>query len=337
MQRCPCSRARPLWLLAGLLLLLAGCGGGSGGDSPEHGRVLRLTHGLDATHPVHIAMESMAGEIARETGNRIRVVIYPSEQIGSEREGLELLQLGALDITKVSSSVLESFSPEFRVFGVPYLFRDDAHRWAALEGPIGDGMLEKPEPYRLRGLCFYDAGSRSFYTTGRRVEKPADLTGLAIRVQESATAIAMVRTLGGAPTPISWGELYTALQQGVVDGAENNPPSFHLSRHYEVCKFYSLDEHTAVPDVLVISKRTWDSLTPADQAIVQRAADNSSKLQRELWGKATEEALRAVSEAGVEVIRVDKAQFAARLEPLYEGYLRDPVIGPLFQQIRDLP
>ena len=188
---------------------------------------------------------------------------------------LELLQIGSLGMTKVSSSVLEQFVPAFRVFGLPYLFRDDAHRFAVLEGPVGRQLLLAGEAVWLRGLTYYDAGTRSFYTTRRAIERPRDLSGLKIRTQESASAIRMINLLGGAATPISFGELYTALQQGIVDGAENNPPSYHTSRHYEVARFYSLDEHTAVPDVLLVSTVVWEERPAIFSAFSAKSALSS--------------------------------------------------------------
>ncbi len=263
----------------------------------------------------------------------MRIEIYPSGQLGSERECLELLQIGSIAITKVSASVMESFAPEFRVFSLPFLFQGQDHRFAVLDGPIGRSILNSAEPYRLHGLAYYDAGARSFYTVGRPVREPGDLRGLKIRVQESKTAMDMVRTLGGSPTPISWGELYTALQQGVVDGAENNPPSFYLSRHYEVAKFYVLNEHTAVPDVLVVGMPVWNRLTPQEQQWLQEAATNSVALQRELWSEATAEALAEVEAAGVEVIRPDKSAFSEAVKDMIAQAGQDPVLGPLINAI----
>jgi len=314
------------WLgVAGVLVL--GC------TPVGDGRVLRLAHGLSTSHPVHRAMEHLAERAAAHSGGALRVVIYPSEQLGSERECLELLQVGSLAMTKVSAAVLESFAEPFRVFGVPYLFRDDEHRWAVLEGPIGAELLLAGLPQRLRGLAYYDAGSRSFYTRDRSVREPADLAGLKIRTQESPTAVAMVGALGGAATPLAWGELYTALQQGVVDGAENNPPSFHLSRHYEVARFYSLDEHTAVPDVLVVGTPTWERLGADERRWLARAAAESVAVQRTLWTAATEEALRAVADAGVTIERPDKAVFAAATESLRTEFAAQPVLAGLLSRI----
>ncbi|HLR31388.1 MAG TPA: TRAP transporter substrate-binding protein, partial [Fodinibius sp.] len=230
-----------------LLLVQSGCSEVSGT------RTVKLAHGLDVSHPVHKAMVRMAELVDEQSGGELQIDIYPSQQLGSERETLELLQIGSVDMSKVSAAVLENFVPRFRVFSLPYLFRDTQHYYATLDGQIGQELLLEGQQYWLRGLTYYDAGQRSFYTQGRPIRTPEDLAGLKIRVQESAMAVNMVRTLGGSPTPISWGELYTALQQGIVDGAENNLPSYHSSRHYEVSSYLSLDEHSAIPDILLAS------------------------------------------------------------------------------------
>ena len=241
-----------------------------------------------------------------------------------------------MDITKTSVAVLESFSPTFRVFGVPYLFRDSEHYWSALAGPVGRELHESLETARLRGLCFYDAGARSFYTTEKPIYTPDDLAGLKIRVQESRSMIAMVDALGAAPTPIPWGELYTALQQGVVQGAENNPPSFFKSRHYEVCPYFTLDRHVRAPDILVIGTETWNRLSPEEQGWVQAAADHSREFQRRLWNQAEEEAFAALREAGVEIIEVDNSLFRGKLQVLIDEYREDPALAPLIDRITAL-
>ena len=296
---------KPTALLA--LLALAAC---AAPDTSET-RVLRLGHGLSTDHPVHLAMLSMAAHVDSASGGRLQVAVYPSGQLGSERECLELLQIGSLAMTKVSASVLEGFSPDFAVFSLPYLFRDEAHRLAFFDSAVGQDVLDSTRPFRLKGLTYYDAGARSYYTVDAPVRTPADLRGLKIRVQESPTSMAMVRAMGGSPTPISWGELYTALQQGVVDGAENNPPSFFLSRHYEVARYFVLNEHTAVPDVLTIGTPIWESLSAQEQAWLQEAADASADLEERLWRASTAEALAAVEAEGVEVIRMSASERAA--------------------------
>ena len=282
--------------------------------------VLKLGHSLDTGHAVHKGMVHMAERLDEISGGKMRIDIYPSGQLGGERETVELVQIGSLAMTKVSTSPLESFVPAMQLFSIPYVFRDREHFFKVLDSDIGKELLESTEVARLRGLGYYDAGSRSFYTTDKRVRSPADLAGLKIRVQKSQTSVRMVAALGGSATPISWGELYTALQQGVVDGAENNPPSFYLSRQYEVSKYYTLDEHTSVPDILLMSSRIWDDLTPDQQAWLQEAVDDSVAYQRKLWQEATDEALAAVQAAGVEVIYPDKAPFQQAVVAMKESY-----------------
>lgn len=297
-------------------------------------KTLRLGHGLDVSHSVHKAMVKMGEDLLERSGGRLKLEIYPSQQLGTERECLELLQIGSLDMTKVSVGVLENFAPKMKVLGLPFLFRDRQHSFNVLDGPIGEMLLNEGEKYWLKGLGYYDAGSRSFYTMNKPIEKPEDLVGEKIRVMESATAVNMVKALGGSPTPISWGELYTSLQQGVVDGAENNPPSFYLSRHYEVCKYYSLDEHTVLPDVLLIGTYVYDKLNEQEQKWLNESVKESVKYQRILWSEAEEEALREVQKAGVEVIRPDKSLFAERVSGIFDSYKDDQEIYPLIKQIQ---
>lgn len=297
--------------------------------------VIKLAHGLDSEHPVHKAMVYLGERLADKSAGSMRVDVYSGGQLGTERESIELLQLGGLGMTKTSASVLEGFAAEFKVFGLPYLFRDEAHKIATLDSPIGRSILAAPTSKFVRGLCYYEAGNRSFYTK-TPVRSPEDLAGLKIRVQESPMAFALIRAFGGSATPIAWGELYTSLQQGVVDGAENNPPSFHLSRHYEVCKFYTINEHTAVPDVLLVSEHLWERLDPQQQQWLQEAADESATIQRELWEIATQTALEEVQKAGVEIIYPDKAAFARQVASLHEDAKRDPVVGPLSQRIAEV-
>ncbi|HEY5615591.1 MAG TPA: TRAP transporter substrate-binding protein [Bacteroidota bacterium] len=312
-----------------ILVLLSACG------KESDVTVIKLAHGLDATHPVHIAMEFMAKRVAEKSDGKMRIDLYPSQQLGTERELIELLQIGSLGITKVSTSVLEGFSPSYSVFSLPYVFRDDEHRYKVLDGEVGEEVLMSAEARYLRGLTYYDAGSRSFYTKAKPILSPGDLPGMKIRTQESLTSVKMVNALGGSATPIAWGELYTALQQGVVDGAENNPPSFHTSRHYEVCKFYVLDEHTAVPDVVLISTVVWNNLTPEEQTILQEAADESAEYQKTLWSEATAHALDEVQKAGVQIIKPDKSPFFEKVAPLYEEYKQQsPQVYELLQRIQ---
>lgn len=310
-----------------VVVFLLGCA-----QTKQH-KVLKLAHGLDPTHPVHKGMEFMADRLAEKSGGKLTLDIYPSGQLGSEQQCVELLQIGSLAITKVSAAVMESFTPKFKALGLPYVFRSKEHSFKVFDGEIGKELLLGTEEFWIRGLCFYDAGFRSFYTIDKPINTPDDLKGLKIRVMKSQTAMEMVRALGGSPTPISWGELYTALQSGVVDGAENNEPSLHTSHHYEVCKHYSLDEHTCVPDVLIISTKVWNTLTKEEQKWLQEAADESVPVQRKFWAESVEESLRIVQEAGVTIHHPDKAKFAEKVSDLLDKYRQDEVLGDILKDI----
>ncbi|MEZ4686418.1 MAG: TRAP transporter substrate-binding protein [Bacteroidia bacterium] len=311
------------------ILLLWGCG-----DLAEK-KTLKLAHGLDNKHPVHKGMEYMAERLAEKSGGELLIEIYPSQQLGTERQCLELLQIGSLAMTKVSAAVMENFAPNIQVLSLPYVFQSREHYYKVLDGEVGRQLATESEAYWLRGLTYFDAGQRSFYTK-KPVRTPEDLKGLKIRVQESVTAIKLVSAFDAAPTPISWGELYTALQQGVVDGAENNPPSFYTSRHYEVCKYYTLNEHTAVPDILAISTHAWKSLSPEEQQWLQEAADEAKVYQRKLWQEAEQAALDSVQAKGVEVIRPDKDLFAKKVTGLLEEFKDQPEKYSLIQKIQQL-
>lgn len=299
-------------------------------------RAIKLAHGLDINHSVHKAMLKMGEDLAQISHGKLKLEIYPSQQLGTERECLELLQIGSLDMTKVSVGVMENFAPKMKVFGLPFLFKDREQSFHVLDGPIGQELLDDGIQYWLKGLGYYDAGSRSFYTKDKPIHSPEDLKGLKIRVMESVTAMDMIKSLGGSATPISWGELYTSLQQGVVDGAENNPPSFYLSRHYEVCKYYSLDEHTVLPDVLIISTNLWDKLSDQEKKWVQQAVDSSVVYQRILWAEAEKEALEEVQKAGVEIIRPDKSLFSSQVQDVYTQYKKDKVMSDLIERIQNI-
>lgn len=296
---------------------------------------LRLAHILDATHPVHQGMAYMGRRLDELSEGTMRVKIYPSGQLGNERESLELLQLGTLDMAKTASSVIENFVPAMGVYSLPYLFDDADHLWRALQGDVGREILLQGEAYRIRGLCYYDAGFRSFYIHDRKVESPDDLAGLKIRVMRSNLSIQTINMLGANATPMAYGELYTALQQGVVDGAENNPPNFYGSKHFEQAQFYTLDEHAAPPDVLLIGTHTWNKLSEQQKAWLNQAVEESVIHQRRLWHEATTEALEAVEQAGVTVIYPDKTPFQEAVLPLY-GTLGDSELGSWAERIRAL-
>ncbi len=317
-----------LLVLPLIVLLFSGC------QLKEEKTVLKLAHGLEPSHPVHKGMVTMAERLEEISGGKMGIDIYPSGQLGSEQQNVEMLQIGSLAITKVSAAVLESFTDNFQVLGLPYIFRSKQHSFNVLDGEIGKELLMSIEKFKIRGLCFYDAGARSFYTIDQPIETPDDLDGLKLRVMKSQTAMQLVKAMGGSPTPISWGELYTALQSGVVDGAENNPPSFYTSHHYEVCNYYSLNEHTMVPDVLIVSTVIWNKLTDQEKQWLQQAADESVPHQREMWAKSEKESLEKVKKAGVKINYPDKEPFAKKVEPMIESYRSKPELYDLIQRIK---
>lgn len=317
------------FFLFALICLLVGC------QQVENKRIIRLGHALDTNHSVHKAMVKMGEELYRISSGTMEIKIYPNQQLGSERECLELLQIGSLDITKVSTGVLENFSPNMKVLGLPYLFRDKEHAFTVLDGPIGKKLLEETFFFRIKGLAYYDAGSRSFYTKSKAIKSPTDLKGLKIRVMESVTAMKMVESMGGSPTPISWGELYTSLQQEVVDGAENNPPSFFLSKQFEVCKYYTLDEHTTLPDVLVSGSYFWDSLKENQKKWLEEAVTISVDYQRKLWAESEAYSLSELKKSGVEILYPDKSEFEKMVKPVYDYYKSNKEMHNLINQIKN--
>jgi len=276
-------------------------------------------------------------DLVREnSGGNLEVKVYPNSQLGSEREVLELVQIGSVGMTKVSAGTMANFSPKYKVLGIPYVFQDEAHAWRVLEGDIGREILESGQEYYLHGLVFYDAGSRSFYTKNKPIRTAEDVQGMKLRVMNDQMAIEMVNMMGGSATPMSFGELYTALQQGVVDGAENNAPSVVSSNHYEVCKYYCLDRHTLLPDVLVIGMSVWNSLDEEEKSWVTDAAEQSLDVQKRLWEEAVEKDMKFLREQGMEIIEPDAESFREATQPMKDRLRQDPVMGDLLARIENL-
>jgi len=299
-------------------------------------KVLYLGHSLPQSHPVHKGILEFQRVLDEKSGGTVQIKVFPDAQLGSEREVLELLQIGSLAATKVSAATLSNFVPEYHILGIPYLFRSKEHQFSVLEGEIGKSILEKGSKFWLRGLCYYDAGSRSFYTSEKAIRTPEDLKSLKIRVMNNQMAINMVNSMGGSATPLSYSELYTAIQQGVVDGAENNPPSFVSSNHYEISKYYTLDQHSSVPDVLVIGTKFWEQLTAQEKVWVQDAANESSQAQKVFWNESVEESIRVAKEHGVEIIIPEKSLFAEKSKSVVEGFVKEyPEFAPIVNQIKN--
>lgn len=323
-------RKSPVYIgLFVFVLFLAGCGMGE-----QKQKVLKLAHGLDQAHSLHKGMVYMGERLDAISGGKMKLEIYPGAQLGSETQCIELLQIGSLAMTKVSTASLEGFVEEYKVFGLPYLFRSKEHLFRVLGGEVGKELLVKTEKYLFRGLGYYDAGARSFYTMKKPVLKPDDLQGQKIRVMKSPMAVEMMKQFGGSATPISWPELYTALQSGVVDGAENNMPSFVTSHHHEVSKFFTFNEHTMLPDVLIISKVVWDKLNGQEQAWLVQAVDESVTYQRALWQEQEEASLREAEDKGVHIYYPDKQPFIDKVLPMYELYKDNGRVYSLIGRIK---
>lgn len=296
-------------------------------------QVLYFAHSLPISHPVHKGIVAMKDALEKKSDGKLTIKIFPDGQLGTEREVLELLQIGSIAMTKVSAASMSNFAPAYQVTSIPYLFRDREHLFSVLEGEIGRELLESSSPYLLRGLCFYDAGARNFYAKNKPVKSPEDLDGMKIRTMNDQISVDMVNTLGGSATPMAYGELYTALQQNVVDGAENNIPSFVTSHHYEVCKFYTFDEHTMVPDVVVIGTKFWDTLNDQERIWLQEAADESVIKQKQYWKVTVAENMNVLKKAQVEFFYPDKTEFSSKATPVLDKMMQEEKMKKVIEKI----
>lgn len=287
-------------------------------------------------YPTVDAVKYMGKLVSERTSGRINIQVMNNSVLGSEKDTIEQTRFGVIDINRVNAAPFNNLVKETVVLGMPFLFRSTEHMHKTVDGPIGDEILKAFEPHGLVGLAYYDSGARSFYTTKKPIQKLSDLKGLKIRVQQSDLWIAMMQAFGANPTPMPMGEVYSSLETGVVDGAENNWPSYESARHYEVAKNYTLTEHSLNPEILVMSKISWDKLKPEDQKIIRAAAKESVAKMRELWSareKVSEEKVRA---AGVNVIKVDKAEFSAAMKPVYDKFVTDAKLKDLLTRIQDV-
>ena len=292
---------------------LAGCGRGRS--------TLFGTDTHPADYPTVRAFRHFGDLVEQRSGGRLRVKLFPGGQLGAERDTLEITSFGGLDFNRVNLAPLNSIEPLTTVFSLPFLFESEEHLRRALDGAPGEAVLASLAPHDMIGLCFYDSGARSFYNVKRPILTPGDMRGLKIRVQNSDLYVAMIRALGADATPMDLGEVYQGLVQGVVDGAENNWPSYQSGRHYEVAPFFSLTRHVMAPEVLLMSKRSWDDLSPSDQAMVKDSARESVPYMRRLWDARVEAAKTALVADGVKVNAVDPAPFRERMLPVWDRFV----------------
>lgn len=297
--------------------------------------VLRSSDTHPDGYPTVAAVEYMGELIEERTDGRISVEVFHSAQLGEEADTIEQTRFGVIDLNRVSLGPFNGLVPETKVPSLPYIFRSTDHMRRVMDGPIGDEILAAFEPHGLIGLAFYDGGARSFYNSQRPVTALEDLEGLKFRVMQSDLFVDMVDALGANATPMPYGEVYSSIQTGVIDGAENNPPSYDTSGHYEVAGYYTLDEHLIVPEVLVMSKQTWDTLSAEDQQIIREAAKESVPYMRERWDAQVAESMDRVAESGVEIItEIDKQPFIDAMAPVYERYVDTPELQDLVARIQ---
>jgi tripartite ATP-independent transporter DctP family solute receptor len=264
----------------------------------------------------------MAQMIETRTNGRIKIVIYPEGSLGSEGSVVEMLQLGALDMGRVSLSQVAEISPELGVLMLPYIFKDATHKWKVLEGEIGSGLLNNLVNFDLIGLCFQESGHRSFYNSKRPIYRPEDLRGLKIRVQPSQIMFRLIEYFEASPVPIDYNDVYPALAAGVIDGAENNIPSYLTSGHYKVAGYFSFDKHVTIPEIVLISKKTWQKLSDMDRKIIQTAAKESVPYQRKLWSEFEITSRKKLEEARCKFNEVDEDAFRVGLENFYRKYAK---------------
>ncbi|TPN17484.1 TRAP transporter substrate-binding protein [Mesorhizobium sp. B2-1-3] len=296
--------------------------------------VLRSSDTHPDGYPTVEAVKYMGELIKQRTNGRYSVEVYHSAQLGEEKDTIEQTQSGVIDLDRVSMGPFNGIVPETAVPSLPYMFRSVEHMRHVMDGPVGDQILKAFEPHQLVGLAFYDSGARSFYNTKKDIASIADLKGMKFRVIQSDVFVDMVNALGANATPMAYGEVYSALQTGVIDGAENNWPSFESAKHYEVAKHYTMDQHQIVPEVLVMSKTSWDKLSPEDQAIVRQAAKDSVVKMRELWDAQEKKSRDIVEKAGVKVSEIDKQPLIDAMKPVYDKYLSTPELKDLAARIQ---
>jgi tripartite ATP-independent transporter DctP family solute receptor len=285
-------------------------------------------------YPTVEAVRWIGETLARETGGQLAVRVYHSGQLGRESDAVNLARFGALDIARVNVAALNNAFPLTDVLALPYVFDSADHMHRALDGATGREILQGFEARGLVGLAFYDSGVRCFYNHRRAIVEPADLHGLKIRVPPSDIFVGFVRALGANPTPLSYGEVFSALQTHLIDGAENNWTTFFTSRQFEVARHWSQSMHSFSPEVLLMSKRTLDGLSPAHRALLLDVAAQSVPYMRERWNRRESESQAAVERAGVKVTQVNRRAFQHAVAPLMESYLQDAVLQRLYRQIR---
>ena len=285
-------------------------------------------------YPTVMAVKFMSDQIKAKTGGKDSIKVYTMSQLGSEKDTIEQTKIGALDFVRINVAPMNNICPETMVPTMPFLFRSKEHTRKVLDGPIGDEILKACEKQGFIGLAFYDSGSRSLYTVKKPVKSLADVKGLKIRVQQSDLWVSLLQAMGANATPMPYGEVYTGLKTGVVDGAENNFPSYDTARHFEVAKYYALTDHSMAPEMLLMSKKVWDGLTPQEQTIIRDAAKASVPYMRKLWDEKELESRKKVEAGGAQIVEVDKKSFSDAMKPVYDKFITDPKLKDMVAKVQ---
>lgn len=329
------KRAKKLALMLVLVLAVSVLGGCAG---TEEKRIIRIGHNQSTNHPSHLGLVAFQEFINEKLGDKYVVEVYPSELLGSQTEMVQLTQTGAIDFVIASNAILETFSENYGIFNLPYLFSSAEAYHAAMEDPeVTDPIFKATEKAGFTAVTWLDAGTRNFYTVNKPIESPADLKGLKIRVQQSPTNVAMMDLLGGSATPMGFGDVYTALQSNIIDGAENNEMALTDNGHGDVCKYYSYDMHQMVPDILLGNQAFLEGLSEEEYAIFEEGFELLNKVQREEWTKAVENAKdRAANEQGVQFYYPDTAPFQEACAPLHESVISgNEVLESIYAKIQE--
>jgi tripartite ATP-independent transporter DctP family solute receptor len=310
------------------LLVTAGC-------TNAFAREFRAADTQNEDYPTVRALRFMGRQIAERTGGRLEVKVFHSRQLGEEKETLEQTRAGAIDLNRINVALIGNIIPSMNVLALPFLFRSIEHMQKVLDGPIGAEILGSFEPYGFVGLAFYDSGARSIYNSVRPVRSLADLKGLRIRVQQSEQMSEMMRALGATPVELPYGQVLTGLATRLIDGAENNWPSYVTTDHYKHAGNYTLTEHTMSPEVLVMSLKAWETLSPDDRKIFREEARRSSQFMREKWYDLELQSRKQAEAAGVVIVTdIDRKPFEAAMTGVYIKAQRDPASAQLIERIR---
>jgi tripartite ATP-independent transporter DctP family solute receptor len=298
-------------------------------------REFRAADTQSEDYPTVQALRYMGRLIDERTNGRLQIRVFHSRQLGEEKETIEQTRVGAIDLNRTNGALIGTFVPAMNVLAMPFLFRSIDHLQKVLDGPIGTEILNSFEPYGFVGLTFYDSGARSIYNSVRPVRSIADLKGMRIRVQQSELMSDMIRALGAEPVELPYGQVLTGLSTKLIDGAENNWPSFITTNHYKYANFYTLTNHTMSPEVLVMSLKAWQSLSPEDQKLFRDAALESSRFMRKIWNDLEQRSRQQAEADGITITRdFDRKPFEAAMAPIYEKAQRDPATADLIERIR---